>query len=215
MTTSVGEGAYTMYPGVIVTIHKWHFLDRVQPKKTRYSLNMNGNSKLSEALKYGPEMLEYIISLNPHDFERLRNPLMQKVMPVRISLRRIAKMVNIPEQDFVDKINDLAGIPREHVGDEPEPPVSHQQIPDWMHKINEEEIVWVDLLADDELLKDPMPPINIAISKLPPGGTLAIKHKWEPQPLFDIWEMRGFQYWTRQMGHNEWHIFVHKLNQEK
>ena len=37
---------------------------------------LNAKSKLSTVLKIHPDILEYVISLNPHDFERLRNPLM-------------------------------------------------------------------------------------------------------------------------------------------
>jgi hypothetical protein len=171
---------------------------------------MNGNSKLSEALKYGPQMLEYIISLNPHDFERLRNPLLQKVMPLRISLRRIAAMLNIPEQEFIDKINQLAGLPPETIADAQSPSQSEESVPAWLEHVNEAEIRWVDVLEGDEKLLDPMPPINIVVNAMKPGEVIGVKHKWEPQPLFDIWEKRGLKFWSTQTGRDEWHIFVHR-----
>jgi hypothetical protein len=74
---------------------------------------MNGDTRLSEAIKDRPAILDYIISLNPHDFERLRSPVLNKVMPPRITLRRLAAMVGIPESDFVASINELAGIAAE------------------------------------------------------------------------------------------------------
>ncbi|HEY9716927.1 MAG TPA: DUF2249 domain-containing protein [Trichormus sp.] len=172
---------------------------------------MNGETKLSEALKYGSEILDYVISLNPHDFERLRNPLMRKVMPVRITLKRIATMVGVPEQEFVDKINALAGLPRETVSStQSPPPASATQMPPWMETVDENKIQWVDVLAGDEKLLDPMPPINIGVNSIKPGEVLGVKHKWEPQPLFDIWQARGFEFWSKQIGPDEWHIFVHK-----
>lgn len=172
---------------------------------------MNGNSKLSEAIKHNPDVIEYLISLNPHDFQRLRNPLMRKVMPVRISLRRLATMVNIPEQDFVDKINEICGLPSEPVGEDTDSsPKSPVELPAWMMNVDERVIQWVDVLPGDEKLDDPMPPINIGVNGLQPGETLGIKHKWEPQPLFDIWSKRGLEFYTHQVGPDEWHIFVHK-----
>lgn len=172
---------------------------------------MNGDTKLSVALASNPAVLEYVISLNPHDFERLRNPLMRKVMPVRITLRRIANMAGIPEQELLDNINRLAGQPLEAVDHDRAPvKVSTSQAPYWMESVDEKKIGWVDVLEGDERLDDPMPPINTAVNALKLGEVVGIKHKWEPQPLFDIWDMRGLDYWTRQVSPDEWHIFVHK-----
>ncbi|CAN5348599.1 hypothetical protein BH11CYA1_BH11CYA1_45650 [soil metagenome] len=172
---------------------------------------MNGSTRLSEALKFGPTILDYVISLNPHDFERLRNPFMQRVMPVRITLRRLALMVNIPEQEFVDKINLLAGLPLEKIdANLAPPPVACTNPPEWMSEIDDTKIKWVDVLLGDENLEDPMPPINIAVNGLKPGEVIGIKHKWEPQPFFDIWHKRGFEYWTQQVAADEWHIFVRR-----
>jgi hypothetical protein len=171
---------------------------------------MNGETRLSEALKLSPAVLEYVISLNPHDFARLRNPLMQKVMPPRITLKRIAAMVKMPTQELLDKLNDIAGLPRELVDQTEVPNTSAIEAPSWFNTVNESEILWIDVLRGDVKLEDPMPPINIAVNALKPGEVIGVKHKWEPQPLFDIWDARGFDYWSRQMGEDEWHIFVHK-----
>ncbi|MBU6453877.1 MAG: DUF1858 domain-containing protein [Cyanobacteria bacterium REEB67] len=172
---------------------------------------MNGDTKLAEALTYNPAILDYLVSLNPHDFERLRNPLMRRVMPARITLRRLAAMVNIPDQEFLDKINSLAGQPLEKIRDSlAAVPTSSEQPPVWMADLGEAQIKWVDVLPGDQKLDDPMPPINIAVNALRPGEVIGIKHKWQPQPLFDIWELRGLQYWTQKIDTDEWHIFVHR-----
>jgi hypothetical protein len=79
-----------------------------------------------------------------------------------------------------------------------------------METVDENKIQWVDVLAGDEKLLDPMPPINIGVNSIKPGEVLGVKHKWEPQPLFDIWQARGFEFWSKQIGPDEWHIFVYK-----
>ncbi len=120
-------------------------------------------------------------------------------------------MVNIPEQEFVDKINTLAGQPLEKIDhDQAAPPVATTEPPEWMTAVDETQIKWVDVLSGDENLADPMPPINIAVNALKPGEVIGIKHKWQPQPFFDIWQTRGFEYWTREMDADEWHIFVRR-----
>jgi len=180
---------------------------------------MNGETRLSVALASSPDILEYIVSLNPHDFARLRNPLMRKVMPPRITLRRIAVMVGMDENEFLDKINQLAGTERELGGPTQalSPlPMAPNDRPAWLEGIELEQINWVDVTPLDEVLGDPMPPINIAVNQSKAGEVIGIMHKWEPQPLFDIWHSRGFKFWSQKMDDDLWHIFVYRpLNAEK
>lgn len=174
---------------------------------------VNGNTRLSEALAAHPDVLEYIISLNPHDFNRLHNPLLRKVMPPRITLGRIAKMVGISTKDLVEKIHQIAGINEKYkkvAEAEVELPVSAKEPPEWLWKADPDSIKWVDVLPIDEVSGDPMPPINIAVNQSEHGQIVGIKHKWEPQPLYDIWHQRGFEFWSHQESPEEWHIFVYR-----
>jgi hypothetical protein len=172
---------------------------------------MDGNTKLSEALKASPQILEYIISLNPHDFERLRNPLLNKVMPPRITLRRIAAMCGISEAELVTKVNELAGLPNDPEAVSVKPlPQSSADPPEWMCGVADDNITWVDVTPIDDRLGDPMAPINVAVNTSKPGSVIGIRHKWEPQPLYDIWHSRGFQFWSKQIGPHLWHIYVHR-----
>lgn len=173
---------------------------------------MNAKTRLSAALAAHPDVLEYIIGLNPHDFERLRNPLMQKVMPPRITLGRIAAMVGMSESDLVSKIHEIAGITDEVSADEFEhDELAHtpKEMPEWMRNCDANTIQWVDVTPLDARLGDPMPPINIAVNTSKPGDVIGIKHMWEPQPLFDIWQARGFEFWTEQINSDLWHVYVY------
>ena len=57
---------------------------------------------------------------------------------------------------------------------------------------------------------DPLPPIEVVIKNTPPGGVIGIKHRWEPQPLYVIWQKMQLEWFARQAGPAEWHIFVYK-----
>ncbi len=174
---------------------------------------MNGKTRLSEALAASPDVLEYVISLNRHDFERLRNPLLQKVMPPRISLSRVAAIAKVPEKEFLAKINELAGLNAddEIVDSATEVlPQSPLEKPDWMLNLDNNSIVWVDVTAIDDKQGDPMPPINIAVNTAAPGKVIGIKHRWEPQPFYDIWHSRGFEFWSEQIAPSLWHVYVRR-----
>lgn len=179
---------------------------------------MNGKTRLSEALAIHPSVLEYIISLNPHDFERLRNPLLRKVMPPRITLGRVAAIAGVSEAEMIAKIHELAGLPTDNhhaeMQSETALPQSSKEPPEWMNGVDLTQIKWVDLTPIDEVLADPMPPINIAVNTSKPGDVVGIIHRWEPQPLYDIWQSRGFEFFAQQVEPEQWHIFVYRPKEQ-
>jgi hypothetical protein len=58
---------------------------------------INAATRLAKALELHPSVLGYIVSLDPHDFSRLENPVMRKLMSPRISLERIATITHLSE----------------------------------------------------------------------------------------------------------------------
>ena len=65
---------------------------RLVIRATMISLISNTNTQLHKALDLRPQVLVSIVSLNPHEFRRLHNPLMPRIMLPRIRLGRLANM---------------------------------------------------------------------------------------------------------------------------
>ncbi len=178
------------------------------------------SAKLSEALKLHPGVLDYIVSLNPHDFQRLHNPLMRKLMPPRITLARISQMTDTPILELLERIHEIAESPltdedRSELTDLVEAgqaaslPINPAIIPEWTRQ---DVTAVVDLLESDARLDaDPMPPISRTLKKVAPGDIVLVKHKWEPQPLYDIWSTRGIEYFAAQQAADEWWIYLRRV----
>ncbi|MCP4421155.1 MAG: DUF1858 domain-containing protein, partial [Chloroflexi bacterium] len=117
-------------------------------------------TKLSKALALHPDVLPYIVSLNPHDFDRLTNPLMRKLMPPRITLARLATMIDMPVDELINEIYSAAHIEATAVRVtqlQKSLPLNLTEAPDW---ITNEIMEVVDLLASDERLDtDPFVPL--------------------------------------------------------
>ena len=183
-------------------------------------IQVNASSKLSAALKLHPDVLAYIVSLNPHDFKRLHNPLMRKLMPPRITLARIAQMTQTPILDLLERIHETAQMPltdaeRRELTSQLEArqtaslPISPAAPPAWTRQ---DIAAVVDLLEIDERLDaDPMPPISRTLKHVAPGDVVLVKHKWEPQPLYDIWSTRGIEYFAVQQSADEWWIYLRRV----
>ena len=176
-------------------------------------MNLKPKTKLSKALALHPDVLPYIVSLSPHDFKRLNNPLMQKLMPPRITLARLAHMVDMPVDRLINDIYSAAHMEttaKEYdlSDDPPLAPASLAKAPDW---INNEIVTVVDLLeADERLDTDPFVPLFPALKRVNVGEIILLKHKWEPQPLYDVWQKLGVDYYAVQKSPVEWWIYLKK-----
>ncbi|HET6385616.1 MAG TPA: hypothetical protein VFJ58_19670 [Armatimonadota bacterium] len=175
-------------------------------------IRVTGETRLSHVLEAIPGALEYVVSLRPHDFQRLNNPMMRKYMSPRIKLNRVAAMAGVPVEAIIEKMAALGGDSVEApAGMEAVPaPRSPEAPPLWMKDVDEDSIHWVNLLPIDDVLGDPIPPISTAVRRMPPGSALAIRHRWEPQPLYDLWVKMGIEWYSREAAPDEWNVFVHK-----
>lgn len=169
-------------------------------------------TKLSRALALHPDVLIYIISLNSHDFERLNNPLMRQLMPPRITLARIAMMVDKPVSEIIQGIYDAAKMEPEgslvSAVAQPALPTNLDEAPSW---VTNEVVAVIDLLeSDNRLDTDPFVPLFPALKNAAVGDVILLKHKWEPQPLYDVWLKLGVAYYAQQKSEDEWWIYLRK-----
>src|SRR5215510_11730766 len=93
---------------------------------------LHAHTRLNKALDLHPQVLNYIVSLNLHDFQRLRNPLMRRLMSPRITLGRIAKMTQVPLAELLAHVATLSGATVEEVVVEHDLPQSPTEPPLWV-----------------------------------------------------------------------------------
>jgi uncharacterized protein (DUF2249 family) len=178
-------------------------------------VELTPETRLVRALDEIPGALEYVVGLNPHDFGRLRHGMMRKYMAPRITLGRIAAMVKMPEATLLGDLAALSGgtatavLPEGSAGASVRRQ-SPSEPPPWLGAAEAGGVHIVDLLPIDKAPGDPLPPINAGIKRLEPGGVLMIRHKWEPQPLYDVWSKMHLEWYARPAEHDTWEIFVHR-----
>ena len=177
------------------------------------TVTLKPSTRLSKALELHPDVLEYIVSLEPHDFTRLRNPVMRKLMPPRISLERVAAIAKIPVRTLLEHIANLSGATVAEHDSEFVMPQSSSIPPDWVLFANRNTVRTVNLLPLDEALEaDPMPPVMLEVKKLQSGEVLLVQHKWEPQPFYDVWaKMPGLEWYSEQVNPDEWFIWIRRI----
>ncbi|GAB3685094.1 hypothetical protein GCM10028857_14980 [Salinarchaeum chitinilyticum] len=67
-----------------------------------------------------------------------------------------------------------------------------------------------DRLDAREIDGEPFGAITAAMDDLAPGETLLLINSFEPVPLYDVLEQRGFDHETEHVDEDEWHVEITK-----
>lgn len=149
---------------------------------------INANTKIAAVIKEHPEAMEAIISINPR-FEKLRNPLLRKLMAGRTSLAMASKVGGCRIGDFFDKLRPLGfNIDSDTLPVDDE----HTPVPDFIHSIRQEQLVELDVRPLIAAGKDPLKLILEKSKGVAAGQILKIVNTFAPAPLIPVLEKKGF-----------------------
>ncbi len=153
---------------------------------------INANTRISAILKQNPDALEAIISISPK-FEKLRNPLLRKIMAARASISMACKVAGCTADVFYDKLQPLGfTIDKEA---QVENSVESTR-PDFLEKAKPEDIVELDVRPALAQGNDPFSIIMEKVKPLQPGQILKLINTFEPAPLIPLLEKKGFESYT-------------------
>ena len=119
-------------------------------------------------------------------------------------------MLDISVESLIEGIYEAAGEKTEAPTFPPSPPlpINPAQPPDWF---TGEAVTVIDLLEGDERLDvDPFVPLFPTIKQMEVGDVLLLKHKWHPQPLYDVWQKLDVAHYAIQKSPDEWWIYLRK-----
>lgn len=153
-------------------------------------MTINSNTKISKILKQNPDALEAIISINPK-FEKLRNPILRKLMAARTSIGMASKIGGFSVEQFFDKLQPLGFEPDRQTA--PEDNIEKPKLPAFFNAVKPEQIVDFDVRPFIDAGEDPLSSIVAKVKNIPTGGVLKIINSFEPTPLISLLKKQGFE----------------------
>lgn len=149
---------------------------------------ISANTKIATIIKHHSGALDAIISVNSK-FEKLRNPLLRKIMAGRTSIAMAAKIGGCSELDFFARLKPLGFEIDAETTD-------HEEIikpsPDFMLELDENRVIDLDVRPVIASGNDPLKQILTAVKSVQPGEVLRITNSFEPTPLIGLLEKQGF-----------------------
>ncbi len=172
---------------------------------------INSNTKISTLLKH-PDALEVIISISPK-FNKLRNPILRKLMAARTSIGMASKVGGCSVNDFFTKLAPLGfDIDKEVVIEEEIKPINK---PDFVKNSTPQNTIILDVRSDIESGKDPLSLIMKAVKPLKQGEVLKLINSFEPTPLIGLLAKQGFQSYAETISDNQVDTYFYKTDATK
>lgn len=172
---------------------------------------IDANTKINAILKEHPEALEAIISISPK-FNKLRNPLLRKLVASRISVSEASKIAGCSPGDFFEKLAPLGFT----IDNTTRPNKQNEQVhSSFMKNAQPAMVEELDVRPIIESGKDPFSIITRKIKQLEPGKILKLVNSFEPVPLINILNRQGFEYYIEVINENLVNTYFHKTGDEK
>ncbi len=169
---------------------------------------INVNTKIANVLKGNPGALDAIVSLSPK-FEKLRNPLLRKVIAGRTSISMASKMGGCTIEDFFKALQPL-GFEIDKTVREKENNTSEKPEPGFLKNIQPEKIKDLDVREAIESGNDPLKLIMKNVKDLPNGFVLNIINSFEPTPLILLLEKQGYEAYVKTISAKQVNTYFYK-----
>lgn len=150
---------------------------------------INANTKIASILNHNPAALDAIISISSR-FEKLRNPVLRKLMAGRTSVAMASKMGGCKTDDFFAKLQPLG-----FQVDRATPAIveGKNNTADFITSLQTGQIAVLDVRPVIASGKDPLQIILEKIKTLNPNQALKIINSFEPTPLMMLLQKQGFE----------------------
>ncbi|HRP55363.1 DUF2249 domain-containing protein [Agriterribacter sp.] len=151
---------------------------------------INAGTKIAAILKQNAAALDAIIALSPK-FEKLRNPLLRRIMAGRTSIAMAAKIGGCTIEDFFDRLKPL-GFEADTGAATVAAEAPEKSLPPFITSLKKEQIIELDVRPVMASGKDPLSMIVQKVKTIQQGQVLKIINSFEPTPLMALLEKQGF-----------------------
>lgn len=170
---------------------------------------ISADTKIAAILKHNADALDAIISITPK-FEKLRNPLLRKLMAGRTSIGMASKISGCSVEEFFKKLAPL-GFEIDMVI----PPVNEikPHLPAFFSSLKPDQIQELDVRPIIEAGEDPLSLISKTVKNIKQGNALKIINSFEPTPLLSLLKKQGFDSYVDTIDENLVETYFYKTSE--
>ena len=170
-------------------------------------MDISENTRISDLLKENKDSIDAIASL-AKPLEKLKNPILRKLMASRVTIAEAAKMGGCSVKDFERVLTPLGF---KFLKDSKKENSSNEESPKWLSDLSEDQIEIFDVR---EILlggQDPLKQIMQRFKSVPIGNALCIVNSFVPVPLVRMLEKDGVKSFTKTISTQEFNTYFYKV----
>lgn len=171
-------------------------------------MQINPETRISDLIKHNKDSIEAIASI-AKPLEKLKNPILRKIMASRVSIAEAAKMGSCQVEDFVRVLTPLGF---EFIETSQGEEHKKSSKPDWLKNIDQSTIENFDVRAVLASGADPLKQIIKRFNDVKTGNTLCIINSFIPTPLINLLGKDGVKIYTETIHPNEFHTYFFKTS---
>jgi uncharacterized protein (DUF2249 family) len=170
-------------------------------------MKISEKTKISQLIKQNSQSTEVIAGINKH-FNKLRNPVLRKLLAPRVSIAEAAKIGGSTVEVFLAKLKEIGfeidNTKYTKMEEQAETNASK------MGNIDINKLVTIDVRPTIEAGNDPFKTLMDATKKLPDDGVLLVINSFEPLPLINNLRDKGFGHQTERHQAGVVHTYFFK-----
>lgn len=169
-------------------------------------MKINSKTSIGRIINANPAALDAIVSLSPK-FEKLRNPVLRKLIAGRATIDMASKIGACTVQDFYDKL-----IPLGFEIEEKNMSVNENKkpVPDFVSAVSKDKITDFDVRPILASGTDPLKHILEKIKSINKGEVLRIINTFEPVPLIMMLGKKGYDVYSDVQNDNYTETWFYK-----
>lgn len=169
--------------------------------------------RVSSIIGRDETLIDVFVAVSPA-FERLRNPLMRRVMAKLVTVEQAARMGGVDADELVERLNDHAGhiVARgneEKVTKQAESTPHAGTRPPALRAVPDEAVVMLDVRDELRAGREPFSIIMSGLREVRDGGALCVRAIFEPVPLYTVMKRQGLAHWTEQRADDDWLVWFY------
>jgi uncharacterized protein (DUF2249 family) len=170
---------------------------------------IDGQTKISKIINYNEAAIGIIAKINSN-FNKLKNPILRKVLAPRVNVNQAAKIGGVAPIEILLALEKIGFQVAETKNEVETSPKEINTKP--MNQVNK---VTLDVRPILESGEDPFKKIMAQLKSMDPEKALLIINTFEPIPLLNILKDKGYSYETTRPKEGEVHTLLFKTHEEK
>lgn len=162
------------------------------------------NTRILSIIKENKRSVDAIAAV-AKPLQKLRNPLLQKMLAGRTTLAQAAKIGGCSIDELAVALKPLGfDWVNENESDEQG---AFASTPEFISSLNKYPKTILDVREDLASGQDPLKKIMAAVKQLPEGNVLEVINTFEPTPLINLLSKKGYESYVETKSENEVHTF--------